>query len=117
MDIHCRYISNGEMNVRLCTSLVGSYGIFKNTDTHNFLHPYKKYRKIYPRWTIPDDKSLEVSLYWKWLVGHYTSEIARAFPGMKETTISSEWKALSWNDVRKDLNEVAISYIIHELDF
>ena len=97
--------STSEMTVDLCTSLVGSDNIsFRNFDTNDQWHPYKRYQEVYPDWSIPDDRSDKTSLYWKWLVGNYTSEVAELF-SMKETKISSKWKALRWNDVRKGLED------------
>ena len=94
----------GEMLLDLCTSLTGSDCRFSNSDTNHQWHPYKNYQGIYKDWSIPDDKSVKASSYWKWLVANYTSEVAQLF-SIKETKISSEWTELCWNDVRKDLEK------------
>lgn len=57
--------------------------------------------EIYPEWDIADDKSFEASQYWKWLVGHYASQIAKTF-NMKEADICHSRK---WNEVRKKLDK------------
>ena len=100
-----RWTASGEMCLDICTALVGSDRVFRNHDTNNQDHPYKKYRDVYPQWIILDDKSAEISSYWKWLVGHYTSEVAQLF-NMKEAEIPLEWKELSWHSVRKDLENM-----------
>ena len=100
-----RWVSSGEMSLDICTSLVGSDGSFKNRDTNNEFREYKKYQELYPTWVIPDDKSIEASSYWKWLVAHYTKEVAKLF-AMKEAEIFQEWKDLTWADVRKDLESM-----------
>ena len=97
-----RSVSTGEMVLDVCTSLVGSEGTFRNRDTDQQPHPYKNYCDLYPEWKIPDDKSVEASSYWKWLVGHYTSEVVQLFH-INKAQIPLEWKILSWDSVKDDL--------------
>ena len=99
-----RWTTSNEMTIGICTSDIGSDTKFRTAETNDTYHPYKQYQEIYPDWSIPDDKSVESSSYWKWLVGHYTSEIAELFK-MKAVRISSEWTSLTWDNVKKDLEE------------
>ena len=99
-----RWTSSGEMVIDICSSLVGTDSRFENSDTNHQWHPYKEYKRIYPRWSITDDKTFEASSYWRWLVGHYTSKIAQLF-SMKEAPIPSEWKTISWKSVKEDLEK------------
>ena len=99
-----REISSGQMVLDICTSKVGSDRKFKNHDTGDNYHPYKEYYKIYPAWSIPDDKSLNTSQFWKWLVGHYSNKIAEIY-AMKERKIPEEWKALEWDKVKEELKK------------
>lgn len=55
------------------------------------------------KWNIAD-KSLDTSLYWKLLVGHYDGEIAQAF-GIKRAEIPIQWKILQWINVKKSLKD------------
>ena len=58
------------MHLDICTFAVASNCTFTNKDTKGNIIPYRKYRDYYPEWSIPADKSLEASLYWKWFIGH-----------------------------------------------
>ena len=81
-----------------CTSLVASGSRFR-TEKNKWL-PYKKYKEIFPDWSIPADKSLESSLFWKWLVGHYSAQI-KEFYGRAEADIPDEWRELEWRNVKE----------------
>ena len=94
-----------EMVIDLCSALVGSDKRFKNKDTDGEYRPYKTYRDLYPRWIITNDQSIEASLYWKWLLAHYSKEIVKEF-SMKDTEIPDEWKEISWEDARQNLIEM-----------
>ena len=100
----CHNEESGEMALEMCTTVVGSHLMFQNSDTKHKFHPYKDYVDIYPEWTIRADLSLKTSLYWKWFIGHYDSEIANAFV-MKKATVPYEWKKLRWSDVKKSLKD------------
>ena len=92
------------MVLDICTSSVHGDARFSNKDTDNKWHPYKEYTKFYPDWSIPDDTSITTSLYWKWLVGNYSTEIEEVF-GRSKTTIHDEWKALKWLKVKEWLKK------------
>ena len=85
------------MVLSLCTSSVAGNTNFHNGDTKDEWIPFKKY---YPDWTIPADMSLEASLYWKWFLGHFSTEVERSF-GREKTEIPEEWKELKWKEVAK----------------
>ena len=88
-----------------CTFLVASDYRFHNDDTNNKWIPYKNYTDFYPEWSIPADRSLESSLYWKWFLGHHSTKVEQ-FYGRKQTTkIPDEWRKLKWNKVKVWLKE------------
>ena len=99
-----RWSSSKEMSIDLCTTHVASDVTFANPKTDNKPHPYKEYQKIYPQWNIIADRSIEASSFWKWVVANYTTEIATKFH-MEETDIPVEWKKLTWEKVREDLQK------------
>ena len=105
---HClagiRWTSTNTMVLDMCTSLVHGDTRFQNSDTHHKWYPYKKYAQFYPDWSIPDDTSDTASMYWKWLVGNYSTEIEALF-GYRKTTIPDEWKALKWPRVKEWLQK------------
>ena len=104
-----RCVSTHEVvfDVDICASKVGSDAMFQNKDTKQKPHPFKEYMKIYPKWSIPVDMSVEVSRYWKWFVGKYynDSRMTAYFGTVGPDSIPSYWKELKWDDVEKELKE------------
>ena len=94
---------SGIMILDTCNAGVAGNRTFENCDTGNKPHPYKKYTQLYPQWSIPADISLETSLYWKWLLAHYTTGITEAFK-MKKADIPSNWY-VQWEDAKEKLEE------------
>ena len=84
----------------ICTHSVATYATFRNSDTNEKPHPYKDYRSLYPNWHIPADQSFQASLFWKWFIGHYSTEIEKYFKYAK-TDIPREWRALQWRQVEE----------------
>ena len=66
-------------------------------------HEYKEYSKVYPKWYIPEDKSDDVAMYWKWLAAYCKEEIKVVF-GVELKKVPHEWKDLSW-EVEKWLKD------------
>lgn len=94
------FVSSQVMCLDICTLAVTTDDTFRNNDTNQKPHPFKKYTDYYPQWSIPADASLEASLYWKWLVGNYTEECVILF-GYKEAEIPNEWKDIEWEEVEE----------------
>lgn len=94
--------TDNTMVLDVCTFLVDSNKRFKNKDTDQKYHPYNDYKKFYPRWDIPKEKSLQASEFWIWLVGKFSTEIEACFCRNK-TNISVYWKARKWSDVKQEL--------------
>ncbi len=85
----------------ICTTLVGTERSFRNKDTDGNFHPYKDYTKLYPKWEIVADKSVEASAYWMWFLGNYGREIA-GFYGAETNDIFDEWKIhFEWKDAKQ----------------
>ena len=94
-----RWAKDNTMMLEVCSTLVAGIITFQNEKTDHKFQPYKKYTEYYPDWSIIADRSLESSLYWKWLIGHYSKEIERMF-NYKETPVPQEWKDIKWQDVK-----------------
>lgn len=88
-----------ELVTSICTALVGSKCKFKLQKDKKWCL-FKQYNKKYPAWSIPEDLSSEVSLYWKWLLGKYSAEIASRFE-LQNLDIPAMWTQLKWLDVKK----------------
>ena len=94
-----RWAKDSTMMLEVCSTLVAGIITFQNEKTDQKVQPYKKYTEYYPDWSIIADRSLESSLYWKWLIGHYSKEIERMFD-YEETPVPQEWKDIKWQDVK-----------------
>ena len=94
-----RWATDNTMMLEVCSTLVAGIITFRNEKTEQEFQPYKKYAKYYPDWKIVADRSLEASLYWKWLIGHYPREIERMFD-YEQTAVPQEWKNIEWQDVK-----------------
>ena len=95
-----RWDGTGKAVLDICTFSVASDCRFRNKDTEGEYHPYKDYSQKYPDWAIPADKSFEASLYWKWFMGNFSTEIEKHFNYAK-TDIPEEWKEIKWREVEE----------------
>jgi hypothetical protein len=86
-----RYACTSVLASEICTTLVGTETSFYNNDTKGQYFPYKNYGKLYPKWEIVTDNSVEASVYWKWFLGNYGREIAE-FYGAETNDIFDKWK-------------------------
>ena len=102
-----RWSHNDKFVLDICTHLVATDATFRNSDTNNERHPYKDYRSIYPNWHIPADRSFTASLFWKWFIGNYSTEIEKYFKCAK-TDIPREWKAIQWREVEEWLKNTYV---------
>ena len=94
--------NDNTMVLDVCTFLVASNDRFQNKDTEGVSCPYNEYSKYYPKWDIPQERSLEASAFWIWLVGNFSKNIEACF-GRKETEIHSHWKGKKWAEVKQML--------------
>ena len=96
--------SDNTMVLDVCTFSVAANHRFRNKDTNNEFIPYSEYRRFYPNWDIPGEKSLPASEFWIWLVGKFSTEIEACF-GMSETKIYDDWQSRAWPAVQKALKK------------
>ena len=98
-----RWVTDNTMVLFTCPYIVASNCKFENDDTRTEYVLCKDYVKIYPNWTIPADKSFKASLYWKWFIGNYSTEIEKHFH-FEETKVLHEWKKIQWKTVENWLH-------------
>ena len=93
---------NGDDAVILdtCPLLVTGSGVKHSFYVKEKEHLYKEYSTVYPTWDIPEDKSAEVAMYWKWLLANCTKAVQNVFD-VKLHEVPSEWKDLSWEEVKR----------------
>ena len=97
-----RWERDDTMILDVCTFLVDSNSTFRNKDTNNERYPYSDYKKFYPKWDIPKERSLSASEFWIWLVGNFSEEIEKCY-GYSRTKIYDDWKRRKWSDVKPEL--------------
>ena len=85
-----RYRESGKMKLKTCTELVASNSYFYPSPGSDETYPYRQCEKIFPKWHIQEGLSTEVSLYWKYVVAHFKSQLARLYD-MKEDDVPSRW--------------------------
>ena len=88
-----------------CPLLVTGSGAKHSFYVEGEEHHYKEYSTVYPTWDIPEDKSAEVAMYWKWLVANCTKAVQNVFKVELDDKVPSEWKDLSWEEVKKWLKD------------
>ncbi|KAK5848576.1 hypothetical protein PBY51_006177 [Eleginops maclovinus] len=79
--------------IDICSSSVISDGNFRNTATKNELHPFKRYKEIYPDWKIAPDAYHEASDYWKYVMAKFNVKFAAAYEA-KPADIPATWKLI-----------------------
>ena len=105
-DTDRKFHPYNELSADICTTLVGSEKSFRNKDTDRKFHPYKEYTKLYPKWEIICDRSMEASSYWKWFLGNYGNEMAEYY-GAKANGIFREWKKhFMWEEAKQEVENM-----------
>ena len=74
----------------------------------NFIHKkewilFKKYKEIYPDWSIQADLSSKKTLYWKAFIMKYKKKLADTY-GAKAVCIPGKWDRHSDEEIKEDLN-------------
>ncbi|XP_039856985.1 up-regulator of cell proliferation-like [Simochromis diagramma] len=88
----------------ICSSLVVSDQQFHCRDTNHKYHPYKRYKVIYPDWSIPPDVSLEASDYWKYVIAKYNMDFAKQYNKVP-ADIPAAWKNITKQQATESLKE------------
>ena len=85
--------SSRKMELRTCTELAASNSYFYPFPGSDKKYPYRKCERVYPKWNIQEDLSIEASLYWKYVVARFKNELAELY-GMEEDDVPSHWEGL-----------------------
>ena len=97
---YCEWAKNQTAVLEVCTKLVTTDHMFSSVATKGKNHPVSIYHELYPDWVIPQNKSGEASLYWKWFIGKY-SDSFEAYFNFAKTDIPKQWKKIEWNKVKR----------------
>ena len=97
----CR--ETGKMVLETCTEAVAkdSYFYYYH-DSYEETHPYRRCEEIYPKWKIDTSLPGETSLFWKYVVAHFKSELAKLY-GMKEDSVPEHWLGFELSQAINDL--------------
>jgi hypothetical protein len=98
------YSGDQTMSLDVCTFSVAANHRFRSQATNNEYYHYSEYKKFYPNWDIPGEKSLPASEFWIWLVGKFSKEIEACF-GLSDTKIYDDWQARTWSPVKQALKK------------
>ena len=83
--------STGKMSLETCTEAVTNDSKFYVSPDSDETHPYRTCEVIYPKWHIQEDLPGETSLYWKYVVAHFKSELARLYRMEEEDSVPEDW--------------------------
>ena len=97
----CR--ETGKMVLETCTEAVAkdSYFYYYH-DSNEETHPYRRCEEIYPKWKIDTSLPGETSLFWKYVVAHIKSELAKLY-GFKEDSVPEHWLSFELSQAINDL--------------
>jgi hypothetical protein len=95
--------SDATMLLDVCTFSVAA-NPWVNDKRKNERYRFNEYKKFYPKWDIPGEKSLPASEFWIWLVGKFSKEIEACF-GLSDTKIYDDWQARTWPPVQQALKK------------
>ena len=79
-----------KLSIDTCPNLVYSNNGFHNAKREYEWENYKDYKNFYPQWSIPRNKSLEISCYWKRFMAKFNSHLAKLHDA-KEGDIPPAW--------------------------
>ncbi|XP_073416580.1 interferon-induced very large GTPase 1-like [Dendrobates tinctorius] len=86
----------------ICTTHVCGNVTFTNKDAK--LHPYKRYKEIYPDWKIQPDSSIEASDYWKFVLKEFNEQFAEEYRA-KRAEHPEEWNNLTKEMAKESLKK------------
>uniref|UniRef100_A0A3Q2ZK51 Si:dkey-85k7.12 n=1 Tax=Kryptolebias marmoratus TaxID=37003 RepID=A0A3Q2ZK51_KRYMA len=99
-----RWDGSDKLVTDICSSSVISDKRFRCFETKNKWHPFKKYRKVFPDWDIPPDRSLEASDFWKYVMTKYNNEFAEAY-GARPADIPASWRNITEEQAKESLKD------------
>ena len=84
-----------------CTTAVASTTgfLYKGTSI-----PCKEYKKVYPKWEIPADASLDASLYWKRFMEQNVTELASWYDA-RVPDIDQVWRNITKEEAKENLKK------------
>ena len=96
-----RWVSDSTLVTMNCTTAVASTTgfLYKGTSI-----PCKEYKKVYPKWEIPADASLDASLYWKRFMAQNVTELASWYDA-RVPDIDQVWRNITKEEAKENLKK------------
>ena len=94
---------SNELVLDICSEAIESETSFRNSDTKLEWVPYKKYKDIYPKWVISNEKPKDGHTYWQWFCAEYNYDIIN-WIGAAPTTVDSGWKKITKEEAIRSLS-------------
>ena len=88
-----RHRGTNKMCLKNCSECVANDFYFYPSANSDEKYPYRQCERVYPRWHIKEGLSTEASLYWKYVVFHFKSQLAWLY-NMKEDDVPKHWEGL-----------------------
>ncbi|XP_062300480.1 up-regulator of cell proliferation-like, partial [Scomber scombrus] len=99
-----RWDDTNKLLTDVCSSLVTTNISFWHYCPDKKLHPYKRYREIFPDWTIVPDVSHEASDYWKYVFARFNNKFASSYSA-KPADIPATWYSIKCDQAKASLKE------------
>ena len=97
-----RFRETGKMVLDTCTEAVAKDSHFYLRHDSDETHPFRRCEEIHPKWKIDPSLPGEASLFWKYVVAHFKSELAKLY-GIKEDSVPEHWLGFELSQAIKDL--------------
>ena len=81
----------GKMCLENCSEYAKNNTTFRYPSGSDRVYLYSQCEKVFPKWHIQDGLSTEASLYWKYVVAHFTTKLAELYD-MEEDDVPKHWK-------------------------
>ena len=82
-----------KMCLKNCSEYVANDSYFYPSADSDETCLYRQCERVYPRWHIKEGLSTEASMYWKYVVFRFKSQLARLY-NMEEDDVPSHWEGL-----------------------
>ena len=96
------WVISRKLVLEICSESVESDSKFLSSETKGEYIPYKKYKDIYPKWVISNEKPKDGQTYWQWFCAKYNSDIVD-WIGSTATAVDSGWQKITKEDAIRSL--------------
>ena len=101
------YVKNNKLVFDTCIQAIDNDTSFRNSDTNQEDHPYKEYKKIYPKWQISSESPKTGPKYWEWFIATNLSELIE-WNEAEQTSLEDR----GWEDITEEdaIDNLTVTY-------